>query len=1087
MDIKNQIEQVFQTTFQAYDSIEELRQFKSNCAFCLDAKEERLIALCAIQTDLKSISIPEEWKYLKYLNLSSNKNLAEFRLPALPHLEHLDVSDGDLNYLELKAGFKQLECLDVSRNQLRAIALNGEYPELVYLDLAKNQLEEITLPTGLPKLAFLYLNANQLKAFYTTATFWELKTLHLAKNQLKNFDTNLLAQLPKLESLYLNANQQLVGSKGGAANASGGRSCLEAMHSFHRDLLKGEVVNNEHKVLVVGNGGVGKSCMVARLVGDKVEDEWNSTHGISLKQYKDKEEKYPYVLNLWDFGGQDIYHTTHRLFMQSNAIYLALWDWKTEYSPETPREESGALRSHRNHPMRYWQGYIKKLGEESPTLIIQTKVGLHGTRDLKDRSLIREQFGDQIREFLHLDSKQPRKSDFRQLRDHISYIIEEEDQKEKLPKGWYDIRQSLREIQASDDPETNKRMSIPAYQRLAHEFQIDDPMGCLKNWLVFTGVVFYKENLFNGEIILNQDWAIKAIYTLFDRDDTYYEILEGRKGKITGDFLMDKVWKGEGQNYDESECALLVSFMLGCEMCFETTKDEKRYVPFRERSFVAPQLLPKEKPAMAIDIEEMMGEKKPLIYEYRHDFLHYGVIQSFIVKTQFLAATRGIWRNGILIKSGKNMVLIEEVGEDRIRIKTEKCDFSILNEIRNLLEEIQGNKGVKTFVSLEGKVFVELNKIKGSNNDQIIAADGDTIVNRSDYLIFIEEDEQKVKHPKTNILQHPKKNSNWMEKFNPKNKNDMHPIKELIGRNEIDKAFDALQAIAGDRMDEVLLLQGRWNGLKSQRLMGLINNSESNLQANQIAHAILSVLQNILNDSGVSSSPILETEIFVERSTPLVAGEEEKKKTENNGKSKILYICASPKGTKSLSFTQEMKLIEDGVRNGDLREGFDFSVKAEVEKNKFSVVLNREKPSILHLSMHASKAKGLYFVDKVGVQNPIDVDTFAAYLEVYCEDNKLDTIILSACNTLAHAEAILPYAENIIATQDFFPDEASKIFTEAFYNNLLNHATVKNAFRFACIELRSFEETFEDQKYTIQEIPVLFINKKRIYFHTQKS
>ena len=31
------------------------------------------------------------------------------------------------------------------------------------------------------------------------------------------------------------------------------------------------------------------------------------------------------AMQMWDFGGQDIYHGTHALFMRDNAIFALIW------------------------------------------------------------------------------------------------------------------------------------------------------------------------------------------------------------------------------------------------------------------------------------------------------------------------------------------------------------------------------------------------------------------------------------------------------------------------------------------------------------------------------------------------------------------------------------------------------------------------------------------------------------------------------------------------------------------------------------------------------------------------------------------
>lgn len=51
-----------------------------------------------------------------------------------------------------------------------------------------------------------------------------------------------------------------------------------------------------------------------------------STNGIEIHSEKHKnEEEFPYQLDIWDFGGQEIFYPTHQFFLSDKAIYLVVF------------------------------------------------------------------------------------------------------------------------------------------------------------------------------------------------------------------------------------------------------------------------------------------------------------------------------------------------------------------------------------------------------------------------------------------------------------------------------------------------------------------------------------------------------------------------------------------------------------------------------------------------------------------------------------------------------------------------------------------------------------------------------------------
>ena len=91
-------------------------------------------------------------------------------------------------------------------------------------------------------------------------------------------------------------------------------------------------------------------------------------------------------------------------------------------------------------------------------------------------------------------------------------------------------------------------MSLADFEKWCEKAEVKKSMTSILNFLHHSGVVFYRENYFNNQIILNQEWAIRAIYKILDRGSSYYsEILRSKKGEINYDNLCD-IWPDNDDN-----------------------------------------------------------------------------------------------------------------------------------------------------------------------------------------------------------------------------------------------------------------------------------------------------------------------------------------------------------------------------------------------------------------------------------------------------------------------------------------------------------------------------------------------------------
>ncbi|MEL6842113.1 MAG: COR domain-containing protein, partial [Bacteroidota bacterium] len=488
-----------------------------------------------------------------------------------------------------------------------------------------------------------------------------------------------------------------------------------------KQLEDGVADNHEVKVLILGNGNVGKSCFVSQLVHGKYLESWESSHGIILEENFVGDDTRgtrqlidPYIYNIWDFAGQDIYHATHRLFMQANALYLILWDQGTENEPfSPPLQEAGEERRYENYSIRYWLHYAEKRGKGSPVILVQTK------RDLPDHEVdtlpnIRKEYdSDFLLDIRQVDSKEGdiETNGYSELLFMMNKAVKKIKENETVPLLWEEVQNLIKAKKEDGD----NWLSSADFASLAKEYA--EPIEILR-WLNRSGTVFYQEEYFSDGIILDHIWAIKAIYALFDREKNYHRLIQGNEGQFSGQDLL-AFWA----DYSPFERELFISFLLACEMCFEIDPAEGK--TFTERRFIAPQLLPEGTESVT---EDFWDGRESLQMHYHHKHFHYGIIQSFIVRTHFMAAdiglgeSRGIWKMGIRLKEGNQYAQVEWLQEKladqdesvrRLVVRVTPNAVPLLSKIRNELTQIMEEQG-EASVSVDGINFVDLGDLEAA-------------------------------------------------------------------------------------------------------------------------------------------------------------------------------------------------------------------------------------------------------------------------------------------------------------------------------------------------------------------------------------
>ena len=87
------------------------------------------------------------------------------------------------------------------------------------------------------------------------------------------------------------------------------------------------VTKNEKqiKVILLGDSGVGKSCIINRYINDLYDPNLESTLGSNASTKLIKRDRVSYVLNLWDTTGQEKYHSITNLFIKGSNIVVLVY------------------------------------------------------------------------------------------------------------------------------------------------------------------------------------------------------------------------------------------------------------------------------------------------------------------------------------------------------------------------------------------------------------------------------------------------------------------------------------------------------------------------------------------------------------------------------------------------------------------------------------------------------------------------------------------------------------------------------------------------------------------------------------------
>ncbi len=614
---------------------------------------------------ISDVSVLEHLTKLQTLSLRYNEISDISVLEHLTQLHDLDLRYNQISDISVLEHLLQLQYLYLNSNQISDISVLEHLSQLQYLDLMDNQISDIFILKHLTQLQDLYLSGNQISDISALKHLTQLESLNLEANQISDISPLLpliekgIPTSLKIADWYrkINIHDNPITTPPLEIVARGNAAIL----NYFEALKKGEeVALYEAKLLIIGEGGAGKTSLARRIKDEKVAMPKASTEGIDIIPYEfSTAEGDSFRVNIWDFGGQEIYHATHQFFLTKRSLYILLDD--TLKDDKTVKDAT----------FDYWLQVVELLSESSPVLIVQNEKS--DRKKELDMAGIKKQFPNVLKS---LTTNILTCRNLEKVRTALQYHIQQLPHiGNKLPKQWVEIRTALEQMAS-----TKNYLSLEDYLEVCAKYEIEEEEKALmlSSYLHDLGAFlhFQDDLVLRDFFILRNDWATDAVYKVLDNPK-----VKAARGYFTQKDL-EFIWRDKQYRFKQLQ---LLALMERFQLCF-ALRDRS------EKTWLAPQLLPIETP----DYE--WNKEDNLLLRYRYGFMPKGLLSRFMVRTNhYVKDLDKAWRSGVFLQRENTAALVRETyGSREIRIRVKGAHpkelMTLIVEALDNINESYGSK-----------------------------------------------------------------------------------------------------------------------------------------------------------------------------------------------------------------------------------------------------------------------------------------------------------------------------------------------------------------------------------------------------------
>ena len=653
-------------------------------------------------TSLQLTTVPD---WLLQLNQLQILNLGYNRLSTIPDMRSLAaLRDLNLRSNPLKVVPSTLQPL----GKLEALYLHkcgisilpewiGELQSLTFLGIGANELTDLPdsfgdlrnlsslylgymadggnplgrLPVSLSKLEKLdYFIAVKCKLNHLPEWLGDLSNLRhlgLSENSITDLPGSL-ARLKHLKILELDNNPL------NPELAAASRHGIDAVKRYLRELAKGAKRRYEAKLLILGDGNEGKTCVSRAIRGLPFQPQV-TTRGVDVEQWTFEHPDYvddpnkTITLNIWDFEGQEINHQTHQFFLSTQALYLLVFKCRDQF------------------PMgraEYWLDTIRARAPQAKVVIVISESEERTPYVPRDKF---EEYRDLLADENWLFAVGCKdNSGIRSLQEFIKRSAADlEFMGREWPQSYSTAEEAIKKRANAGIPHISRGQLYDIFRGESIDENIfKDVAGSMSTLGVITQFPDCPD--LRDFIVLQPQWLTKAISEIMENRQ-----LESDKGEITLQ-RMETIWDAKGYS------GMFPTFhdcMKEFELCYDLED--------ASRSCLVPLRFGFGKPTIEWSVGTGMKERR---VEYKLNIRPpTGLMSRLIVKTHHMIVTtpehpKGVyWHNGVFLRTGTGPLASEALCE--FDSETRKLRIQVRAAFpQNLLEQIHGYvKAVFSFFS----------------------------------------------------------------------------------------------------------------------------------------------------------------------------------------------------------------------------------------------------------------------------------------------------------------------------------------------------------------------------------------------------
>lgn len=660
----------------------------------------QLETLILQRTPVRRFVIPAPLAKLQKLNMSYNYQLEEIDgLENLPALEHLNLNLAPVSKIHISAPLHKVTCIEAafssvdnlnflhmtphvkelwlgrkSTTDLSVVQVASELHTLALLDVPEFSLDDMCLPDSLEELYILNSTFSILpESIKRLPNLKYLDLVDVKMERLPDWLPELGLTIGRSPAFGINLSNAAVE---GIDMSIFDQSQDMIQQWFEERKSGGAKPLNELKVVFLGDGGAGKSRTIARLLldGANTEDFPNvSTPGIVIQDRDYDLGDRTVKVHFWDFGGQDILHSMHRMFLTERTLYVVMLNVR-----DGTQTERG----------RYWLHNIRSFAKGAPVLIVLNQIDTN-----RNASVNQPDLRSMYPELTEVIAMSALEDDAASVQDNLIAALKRQIgafptlESPFLP-AWSRLKDALGDME-------DYYINGDAFAKLCAECGVEDDETirlALLKWFSDLGVSFHYNSSakLRDYVILRPDWITNAIYTII-----FNKSKQVKNGLISHEAIYELLSSDSREirraipemTYQPREVDYVLDVVRKFRLSFRVG-DDSEFIPMLCQADSLP---------VAAEYE---ADPHTLEFRMEYEYLPNNVLHRLMVDLRRDLDTSQVWLTGALFRQTSNgLSAVVKTEGDILRIFVRGDDplhrpHTYLNTIRDALGAIHRDMGL---------------------------------------------------------------------------------------------------------------------------------------------------------------------------------------------------------------------------------------------------------------------------------------------------------------------------------------------------------------------------------------------------------